>query len=174
MRRCLALQCALGAGLLGCGAAEPAPIATPAPVASVVVPQPSVTAGASSSAVAPEEPAPASMTPLFVPRFALATPAAEAEFPMGGETLFLFESEVDCAVLAAGDTTKRVSLSPVWKVGHPTRHAQMSVEDGVTTSYQFGVEVLAVPVKGKRGRIRIEPHDGGNVEGGELDVTWCE
>jgi hypothetical protein len=51
----------------------------------------------------------------------------------------------------------------------------MSIKAGAVSGYKVKVTVLVAPTaKGLRGRVRIEPDEGSNVLGDEIDVLVCD
>jgi hypothetical protein len=163
--------------LVHCASTEPPPAAAPARVAIVV---PLETAAATADPSAPEledqgpAASPATTTPLFRPRSAVALPGSDNGSTFDGDRIVLFESAVDCDRAVSTEAPDGLSFQVLWVAGCSAQHSQFSMNNGVAKSYRLGIHVLSAPSKGVKGRVRIDPFPDGNVEGGELDVTWCE
>ena len=159
-----------------CASTEPPPAAAPTPVAVVLPLEPAAPTPADTPV--PVEPAPdaapAASTPLFRPRSAVAFPGTDNDSMFDGARIVLFASEVGCEEATSSEATHGLSFQVTWQAGSSSQHSQFSMNNGVVKSYRLGIQVLSAPAKGVKGSVRIEPYPDGNVEGGELEVTWCE
>lgn len=114
-------------------------------------------------------------TPPFIVQAAVVMPGnAAPNDPFGGDKVMLFEAPVPCAAAAAANAPMNLSLNIEWKVGNKVQFSQFTYSNGKATSYKGSIEVLKAPkTKGAKGKIRLDHVPDGNVEGGEVEATWC-
>jgi hypothetical protein len=153
-----------------------APLPPPAPAASTVQPPapepefgffgPAPSASGSAAGLSP---------PFLVGAvFVIPSTNPPPRDPIGGDRFRLFESPTTCAEARGPNPPRHIETTAEAKAGSQSVFTQISFSNGVMSSYRGSITVVSVPKKPRaKGRIRLDHLPDGNIQGGELEATWC-